>query len=80
MKKGDRVILTSGQYSDTKMNPRWQGKYGSTVGTVISVSSFQSATYLNVMWDNGEHNSYYGEPMQDLSLYDEILSDDLFEI
>jgi len=75
-KKDDRVIYTSGEWSDTKFNPLWKGLYGCIVGTIVDTNYD-----ILVKWDNGEDNlyddndlsHYHGEAVFINELFDGLL-------
>ena len=50
---GLRVKYVSNNHGDYPSNPLWGGKLGKIGGTVTSDQG-----YIEVRWDNGEHNSY----------------------
>lgn len=56
---GNKVILSTEEYDDSRSNPRWGGKYGKVIGTIESSVPFDSEGYcLSVVWDNGYRNTY----------------------
>ena len=79
-KVGDRVILTSNEFTPCNINPYWWDDNGSKIiGTVYSV--FTDEVYqIKVSWDNGDWNEYKYEhlsiyqPPWDISLDDELFN------
>lgn len=74
-KVGYRVKYTSGKHGDRPSNPLWGGKYGHTVGTIISNSNFRGLN-IRVEWDNNTFNSYDSD---DLELVN-IIPNDMFKM
>lgn len=59
---GDRVILSSNDYSISIANPIWT--FMKIVGTVRSTSSIYNLLPISVEWDNGQANMYYHEDLE----------------
>ena len=66
LKEGDKVILTTDIYTDTKSNPLYGGKHGKVVGTIYNIVNLTSLPKIGVEWSNGHRNGY---DEIDLNLY-----------
>ncbi len=58
---GDRVILISGKYKDSKHNPAWGGCFGKIQGTVIKgiyQQQIDSSIQCHVKWDIKNYHKY----------------------
>ncbi len=67
MKVGDKVMLVSDSYGDSKVNPVWGGANGKVLGTVSSVGDVSTLT-TRVSWDIlNTSNNYKHSNLQLLS-------------
>lgn len=76
IKKGDRVYLKEGKWEPACAYNPAKGSEWFCYGTVTSIT----AGHPNVLWDNGEPNSYNPGDLEKIDPINDMVEKELFEI